>query len=585
MISNKSLYKIHSWLGLNLGLILFVICFSGTIAVFSSDIDWLSNPSMRIEPSDQPIAWGKMVESVRSEFPNGTNLGLYKETFTGSGRSFATVAYVSIPNGQIRKVYLNPYSGAIQGHTSFFNVQRFFRTFHRRFFDGNRGIILVTLTSFFLLFSVITGFLFYKGWLKNLFRLRIRDGLKRFFSDAHKLAGIWTLLFGLLIALTGIFYFTELMISASGKGEVLLPDGPPELSLNELIPADSPHPNIADVDAVIQNAQQAFPELEIMSLRIPIEPTDYFFVDGQAGNPFTRDRANKVYLHPITGKVAHIQYSSELNTAQLITDIADPLHFGTFGGMITKIIWFIFGLALCFSILSGMYIWQIRTLQKHQALVKKSKIKNSAPPGLLKRLNQKKSVLISVAIILGYFLHVSISTISGIRGFSPQNKILYSQTDTLRSDNFRAELTQRLIQGDAEEYGELEIRIQSSSLLPIQSVELINKAEDSTSGSIKADRRGHPGQHLFAVTGLGPEVRGEFRVQISGQPPVVFPPLSVEFGRSDSSNQVSSAGKHFPKAPAGVWITVILFSTLTIGIIIFWTVLVLKPVMQTKIQA
>jgi len=148
-----------------------------------------------------------MYQSLKKEYPESEFLGLYKSSYTGHNDHFAATAYMSLPNGQNRKVYLDPYNGQIQGDTSFFNVQRFFRSYHRRFFDGNRGIFIITLSSFFLLFSALTGFLFYKGWLKNLFTLRIGRSVKMLFSDAHKLTGIWSLVFTVLIALTGVFYF------------------------------------------------------------------------------------------------------------------------------------------------------------------------------------------------------------------------------------------------------------------------------------------------------------------------------------------------------------------------------------------
>lgn len=86
-------------------------------------------------------------------------------------------------------------AGLERGHTSFFNTQRFFRMFHRRLFDGNRGITIVTLCGFVLLTAALSGFAFYKGWLKQLFTLRLSRSRRLRWSDLHKTAGIWGLMF------------------------------------------------------------------------------------------------------------------------------------------------------------------------------------------------------------------------------------------------------------------------------------------------------------------------------------------------------------------------------------------------------
>ena len=39
-----------------------------------------------------------------------------------------------------------------------------------------------------------------------------------------------------------------------------------------------------------------------------------------------------------------------------LNDIADPLHFGTWGGTTTKILWFIFGLSVSGLIVLGLYL-------------------------------------------------------------------------------------------------------------------------------------------------------------------------------------------------------------------------------------
>ena len=40
----KLVFELHGWIGLNLGLILFVVCLSGTFATLSDEIDALIDP-------------------------------------------------------------------------------------------------------------------------------------------------------------------------------------------------------------------------------------------------------------------------------------------------------------------------------------------------------------------------------------------------------------------------------------------------------------------------------------------------------------------------------------------------------------
>src|SRR5690625_3044182 len=280
LISNKTLFSIHGWLGLNVGLFLFVVCFSGTFATLSSEIDWLLNEDLRVEQKNDPVRWQAMYEAIQSSYPEGTVTGIYKETYAGHGDNFATLVDVSLANGHSRKVYFIPYTGAIRGDTSFFNVQLCFRSYHRRLFDGDRGILLVTFSSFFLLFSALTGFLFYKGWLKNVFKLRIGRGIKALFSDAHKLAGIWSLLFTVLIAVTSIFYFAEIVLKSANSYDAFVPEEPAALEKTEQAQF-GPAPELLSLDTYVQNAEQAFPGLEVMTVRVPHQTSDYVYIDGK----------------------------------------------------------------------------------------------------------------------------------------------------------------------------------------------------------------------------------------------------------------------------------------------------------------
>lgn len=450
-ISNKTLFNIHGWVGLNLGLFLFVVCFSGTFATLSSEVDWLLNEDLRVEKREAPVRWEAMYDAIRRTYPDGTVMGIYKNTYAGHSDHFATVAYVGLPNGQNRKVYLNPYEGTIQGNTSFLNVQRFFRTYHRRLFDGERGIFLVTISSFFLLFSALTGFLFYKGWLKNIFKLRIRKGIKALFSDIHKLAGIWSLIFTLLIALTGVFYFMEVVLQSVDSYDAFLPEGPEEIPKSERARFGSA-PELLSLDEYVANAEKAFPELEVYSVRIPHQTSGFVYIDGQAGNPITRNRANKIYLHPFTGEVVHMQRSSDLNAPEFIADIADPLHFGYFGGLPTKILWFVFGLILSFAILSGTYLWYVRGMEKLERRLRRKRSRKlneeEEVPGRLKSagifwpfLTSSRGAVLSTIIIIYYLISTGVAAVNeGLHSYGPLPEDRIATVQQVKLGSWKADL-------------------------------------------------------------------------------------------------------------------------------------------------
>ena len=88
----------------------------------------------------------------------------------------------------------------------------------------------------------------------------------------------------------------------------------------------------------------------------PQSPGEDLYLTGKNDVPLVRQRANRIYINPNTYEVLRVQKADEINTVMWLNDIADPLHFGYWGGLMTKIIWFILGMGISFLILSGIWI-------------------------------------------------------------------------------------------------------------------------------------------------------------------------------------------------------------------------------------
>lgn len=354
MAWKKSIYIFHGWLGLNFGLALFVICLSGTFAVVSHEIDWLLNPALRVTPQSTRVSYGEMFRAVREAYPDAP----VRSAWAPEGSRFACEFWVAGPSGGNRRVYVDPYTGRVQGEAPWFNTQRFFRDFHRRFFwHPWWGIWLVAVFGFVLFAASATGLAFYKRWWAKLFTLRWGKGGRQLWSDLHRLVGVWTLLFSLLIAGTGIWYFVEIPLSWTVK-----PDRLPELPTSGIADAERDAERLP-VDAWVQAAQEAIPELEVGTIWFPAKPAAAVRIEGQATAWLVRDRANKVLVDPYSGEAFYQQRAEEMHPYWRWVDMADPLHFGDFAGLASKLIWFALGLLMSLLMPTGAYLWTRRATQ------------------------------------------------------------------------------------------------------------------------------------------------------------------------------------------------------------------------------
>src|SRR5690606_10028351 len=115
------------------------------------------------------------------------------------------------------------------------------------------------------------------------------------------------------------------------------------------------------LDRMIAHARTTWPALDIQQVRFPSRAGQPLILMGEADPWLVRVRANAIAFDAVTGEEIHRHNGSELGLHQRISEAADPLHFGNFGGLPTKIAWFIFGALLTTLSATGIYLYGIRT--------------------------------------------------------------------------------------------------------------------------------------------------------------------------------------------------------------------------------
>ena len=344
-------WRVHAWVGLKLSLFAMVIFLSGTLAVIANEIDWLVDPAMRATPSAQEGAsWGVVAANAKAAVPGG-HIDMIER---GADPWFATTAVVRLPDGHRRRVLLDPATGKVNRVASFGSVQRFLRDFHRRFMlPVAIGLPLVTSLSVVLLTSLASGLVTYKKFWRGLFKLPRSGGIRKTTGDLHRLLGVWSIWFAALMAATGLWYLAEFL---GANAPQLFPLRDDEGRLE----ATLAQPVGRDLDRIAAIAAEAYPELDVRRVQYPFPGVEAIGFQGHAGTPLTTEKANAVWINVATGAVEMKIVGDDLTSHQRIAEMADPLHFGTFGGPATKLAWFLFGAALTGLSATGVLIYATR---------------------------------------------------------------------------------------------------------------------------------------------------------------------------------------------------------------------------------
>jgi len=347
-VTRRSLFRLHGWLGLNFGLLLALVCLSGVAATLAPEIEWLSQPELRVE-ADRPVQWEATYRSIRQAYPDH-RLATLSKLPDSVLDSAAWQAQIFAPEGAWRMLRVDPYTGKILRAPSRLYLNDYIRQLHYTFFS-NWGFYLVCFVALPLFLSLTSALLFYRRWWRSLFWVSLTKGARSFVSSLHRFLGVWSAVFGGIVALTGLWYLAEAELVAYETAY------PPKPSLSsEQMAAHGPTPERLSLDAYVAAAKEAFPGLAPTGINLPSSANGTVMVEGSTGAPLQRPRANAVFLDPYDGAVVEVRRSREAGALSWWVDAADALHFGYWGGLTSKILWAVFGLALPVLVLSGAYL-------------------------------------------------------------------------------------------------------------------------------------------------------------------------------------------------------------------------------------
>ncbi|MBW8297357.1 PepSY domain-containing protein [Sphingopyxis sp.] len=341
----------HAAIGLLASALLYVICLTGTVVVFYQEWQRIEQPGAPEMAAIAPDAvQAGVAEVLRAEKgkPATTHLyvhmpvnGLPRTTITTDHQAFHVDA-----DGKIAGPEENAWSEFLLGAHYALNI------------PGLVGMTIVGIFGVMILALALSGIVAHPRIFRDAFRLRARDNHGVGLADWHNRLSVWTLPFSLAIALTGAMIGlgvvgTYGLAAAFYKNDVEAAYAP---IFGEEHGANASPAPLANVAAPLAWLAQNHPDVRPTYVILHDPGTRGQHIQIVAEHP-RRLIYGETYEFGADGTYHGKVGLSDGHLGQQLAASTYNLHFGNYGGLPVKIIYFLLGLALTIVVATGTSIW------------------------------------------------------------------------------------------------------------------------------------------------------------------------------------------------------------------------------------
>ncbi len=351
----------HSALGLAFATLIYVVCLAGTIAVFKHEIERWEQPNAPVVNSQlsseaiQEAVWSgygqALIDSASQQLallaPDPLSprfLVSYFDAVTGNEGT-----WIADANGHF----------VARKRAPFFD---FVEDLHTRLrLPKGWGGFIVGLTGVALLSSLISGLLSHPRIFKDAFYLRWGGSERLQNADLHNRLAVWGLPFHFVVSTTGALLGLSALIvgilamAAYGgnTGQAYAAILGPRAPLS-----NKPGP-IPDIAAMIKSVEVANPTAVLVGAQIDRPGKDGEIIRIRMRTPGHLAFGNAYYFDG-AGRLLGDGGLETGSVGQQILGALQPVHYGWFGSLGTKLIYGALGLALVVVTQSGVAIWLAR---------------------------------------------------------------------------------------------------------------------------------------------------------------------------------------------------------------------------------
>ncbi|MDR1202101.1 MAG: PepSY domain-containing protein [Tannerellaceae bacterium] len=361
--------KLHLWIALLPGWVVFVVCITGALYAFKDEITALSEPWRFVKAEGKPVLYPSSVVEVATK-----EVSQAKPTAITYGRATDAV-FVDYydPKTGMTTVFINPYDGQIiktvkKGKNDF-DFFRFVLNGHRTLWlPAKIGRPIVGWSVLLFAIGLMTGIILWipAQWkyLKNNFSIR----RKRLTYTLHNTLGGLFVPFLLLATFTGLIWsfnwFSKAVYTMTGGGDLkpyVLPKSDPLTVAEQLSnPLDKLYIQLREADPQAPTFYFSLPADSSGVFRVSIEHkrNSYYRTDNLFFDQYT--------LKPLHGQGPYAGKYTEVSTADKIRRMNLEIHDGRILGIFGKCIAFCSSLVGASLSVTGFILWRKRTFRNKE---------------------------------------------------------------------------------------------------------------------------------------------------------------------------------------------------------------------------
>ncbi len=376
--------KLHLWLGLASGLVIFVVCLTGALYVFRAPIENALNYSKQYIDAEET---SPILDSIQTQFATRGQKVNRIVVFPDKDRSLEV--YCSSEKASSSGMfYVNPYSGKIVGerNSALSPLFEFVLSAHKSLLMSNVGKQIVGASVLVFVFMLLSGFLLWlPRRLKELGRalwIKRSEGKARFLLDLHYVPGFYSLFVLLVIALMGLYISypwvkSAFIVSLGGNPVITQASGQQGAKIKKDL-ATSFSASLAKIiaqkeetvetqfslDSILQKSKSALPYQGITNIVLPTAENAWIGI-------VKYNREN--FLGAILPDKLEFNKKGKLKRKELFLDkaldkqfvtLSLPLHTGEIMGWPSLILYFVVSLIGASLPVTGTWLWFRRWKQQ-----------------------------------------------------------------------------------------------------------------------------------------------------------------------------------------------------------------------------